>query len=122
MTSVGNVTLKTDIFKLFRLLRHAYGTYFTANVILSAFAAAGICLLNRSVHFSAPLSRDFGNNYEVMGTAALEKLYVQKCTTDYNRIIGKSRIEMCRGYVDSTRGIVLTSEAALEESRTQTSK
>lgn len=48
-----------------------------------------------------------------------ERMYIERCERARESIFGDAGlVEVRRGFVDSTRGLVLTSNAALQDART----
>ena len=116
-------TLKTadadqlDMFQYCALMTYAYNRNFTRSNIEASFRRASLWLLNPSQLLNVPRLRDTNARSEIMSPEQLVKLLDEKRAAVRKNILGREVSLLRSGFIDTTRGAVLTSNEALSALR-----
>ena len=115
-------TVTLDKYRLCSMLRHAYRCAFTVPVITAAFKLSGVWPVDRKKLITVPRPRDFDDVTTLISAEKMEEMYQKKLLLSRKCILGDERSEVRRGFIDTTRGCVLTSDKALSLVRAHAEK
>jgi len=108
-----------DAYDFCRILREAYQRSFTAQIIQMSFRESGLWPLNPYVLLSVPRPRDNDDVGTLISVEKLETELARKRTIARELILGK-HLEMTRsGFLDTSRGAVVTAKAAMDKARSK---
>ena len=106
-----------DMYEYCAVLKHAYHASFTHNNIVASFRRSGLWPLDAMRLISVPRARDINSTGEILTPEALVALLEKKREEARKDILG-SEVHLLRsGFVDTTRGAVLTADNAMEAVR-----
>lgn len=103
-----------NLFELCAMFRHACNTALTRVNIMYAFERAGVYPVDRSKLMSVPKPRDDDDVRTLMSVDDMEALFQEKCKNALERILGKTGIVERRGFLDTRRGGLLTTQASID--------
>lgn len=103
-----------DTFEFCRIMTHVFHKSFTRKNIVASFQRSGLWPINTHRLLSAPLPRDAGALEDILSPSELIVMLEQKRTEVRKSIFGAHVSVLRHGYVDTTRGAVLTSDKALQ--------
>lgn len=107
-------TMSIDIFQLCSLTRHAFYRSFTRHNIESSFRKARMWPVDRYKLLNKP--RPYGNDLpeRTISVVEMEEMFLKKREEARRLIVGDTVITERKGFVDTTRGLVLTTEKCLD--------
>ncbi len=106
-----------DEFSYCGMMARAYELSFTRKNIQSSFEKAGIWPLDPSRLLSAPRPRGVDDLGTILGVEELQELFEEKRRSVRSSIIGADARIDSSGFIDTSQGMVLTSECALQLAR-----
>jgi len=115
--SFANQLDKLDLYQICALLRHSMYQTFTRANITSSFAKSGVWPLDRHKLMSIPRPHDIDDEFTLISVDEMERMFFEQRDIARRRIVGDVPVVNRRGFVDTTRGLVLTSDAALASAR-----
>ena len=115
---VGNSAEPLNVYDVCKILHRAFRFTFTAPKIASAFKRSGMWPVDPMQTMAVPRPWDCDDTNRLMSPQEMRSLFLNKCQLYRNSVLGGQEVvEMRRGFVNTTRGLVLTSSSALEAVR-----
>lgn len=102
-----------DLYQLCSIIRTAYHNYFTRTKVISSFVRARVWPVDETKLMSKPRPRDSVREPTSVGVPELRQMLLDAQATTRRAIVGEEPVVTRRGFLDKTRGLVLTTEPAL---------
>lgn len=111
-STVGKIDI-FDVFDFCRMLSYAYRKAFTEANIVQAFKKSGLWPIDSSQLLGVPRPGTAEDIRTILNVDQLEKLFEQKRAAVRETVLGSDSAMLANGYIDTTKGAVLTSDRAL---------
>lgn len=102
-----------DLYELCSILRQAFHNAFTRPNIVSSFVRAGVWPIDATKLMSVPRPRDADAQQTLVSIEEMEEMLIASRAAARRSIVGDDVVVTHRGFVETTRGRVLTTDAAI---------
>lgn len=113
----GGPATTIDVYQLCSILKKAFYCAFTRENVTASFERARMWPIDEKKLLAVPRLRDSQPQTTLLTVTEMEDIMVQKLEKAKHAIVGSDTVVNRCGFVDTTKGLVLTSDAALTAAR-----